>query len=206
MVPAGCVRVGMNCRVLTPERRGANSTANQAVPRRKHMDSQKTPPLPPSLLEGRFTGRTEFAELIRQALCVAALQGWREVIWCDPDFADWPLGERVVAQALNDWSKAGRKLTMLAINYEEVQRRHMRFVAWRRTCSHLVECRATVAIPVTDLPSALWGPGWVFERTDLPRCTGMAGSDAARRVALKERLNALLLKSSPAFPATTLGL
>jgi len=198
--------MGTNCRVLTPERRGANFTANQAEPRRKHMDSQKSSPLPPSLLEGRFTGRTEFATLIRQALRVAAAQGWREVIWCDPDFADWPLGERVVAQALNDWSKAGRKLTMLAINYDEVQRRHMRFVTWRRTWSHLVECRTTVATPVTDLPSALWGPGWMFERTDLPRCTGMAGFDVARRVGLRDRLNALLLKSSPAFPASTLGL
>ena len=170
------------------------------------MDSDKKSALIPVLLDGRFTGRTEFAELIRQALCVAALQGWREIIWCDPDFADWPLGERTVAQALHDWSKAGRKLTMLAKNYHEVQRRHMRFVTWRRTWSHLVECRATVPTPATDLPSALWGPVWAFERTDLQRCVGTAGSDVARRAALKERLNALLLKSAPAFAASTLGL
>ncbi|MDP3708794.1 MAG: hypothetical protein Q8R56_12045 [Polaromonas sp.] len=170
------------------------------------MNSQKTPALLPALLEGRFTGRTEFAELIRQALAVAAVQGWREIILCDPGFEDWPLGERAVAQALNDWAKAGRKLTILAKNYDEVQRRHMRFVAWRRTWSHLVECRANVSTPATDMPSALWGPGWTFERTDLQRCTGVAGTDVARRVALKQRLNALLLKSAPAFPSTTLGL
>jgi hypothetical protein len=170
------------------------------------MNSGTSPAPTPALLDGRFAGRTEFTELIRQVLRVAALQGWREIIWCDPDFADWPLGERAVAQALQDWSKAGRKLTVLAKNYHEVQQRHMRFVAWRRTCSHLVECRAVGANFVAELPSALWSPGWVLERTDIPRCLGTAGFDAGSRVALKERLNALLLKSAPSFPATTLGL
>ncbi|MDQ3058782.1 MAG: hypothetical protein M3R45_04575 [Pseudomonadota bacterium] len=160
----------------------------------------------PSLLEGRFTGRAEFADLIRLALATAAAQGWREIIVCDPDFEDWPLGERVVAQALNDWSKSGRTFTMLAANYEALVRRHARFVTWRRTWAHLVECRKSAATPAESLPSALWSPGWVLERQDLPRCIGMAGSEPARRVALRERVNEVLLKSSPAFAATTLGL
>ncbi|MFC5519342.1 hypothetical protein [Polaromonas jejuensis] len=170
------------------------------------MDSQDLPGVPPALLEGRFTGRAEFTDLIRQAFAVAAAQGWREIILCDPSFEDWPLGERVVAQALNDWSKTGRKLTMLARNYDEVQRKHARFVAWRRTWAHIVECRGSACTPVDDMPSALWGPGWVFERLDLQHCRGMAGSEAARRVALRERLNERLLKSAPAFAASTLGL
>jgi hypothetical protein len=170
------------------------------------MNAQSPPALPAALLEGPFGGRSEFTELIRQALGFAALKGWREIIWCDPDFADWPLGERAVAQALQDWSKAGRKLTLLAKNYDEVQRRHMRFVTWRRTWSHLVECRAMGASPAIDLPSAFWGPAWAFERADLQRCTGIASAAAVSRVALKARLNALLLKSVPAFPATILGL
>lgn len=170
------------------------------------MDFGTLPALPPALPDGRFTGRAEFSELIRRALFVAALQGWREIIWCDPDFADWPLGERTVAQSLHDWAQAGRRLTLLAQNYQEVQRQHMRFVTWRRTWSHLVECRAIATLPVAALPSALWSPGWVFERTDRPSCLVTAGYDAGSRVTLKERLNALLLKSTPSFPATTLGL
>lgn len=170
------------------------------------MDSQQITALPPALVEGRFTGRTEFTELIRQVFAVAAIQGWREIILCDPNFEDWPLGERVVAQALNDWSKTGRKFTMLASNYDEVLRKHTRFVIWRRTWAHIVECRASASTAAVDVPSALWGSGWVFERLDLQRCTGIAGSEVSRRVALRERLNERLLKSSPAFPATTLGL
>ena len=170
------------------------------------MDSD-TPPIPPRALpEGRFSGREDFTEMIRQAFATAAQQGWREIIVCDPDFEDWPLGERTVAQALNDWSKTGRTFTMLARNYGEVLRRHARFVTWRRTWAHIIECRANASAQADDLPSALLGPGWVFERLDLQRCIGMAGSEAARRVALRERLNEKLLKSSPAFPATTLGL
>ncbi|WP_411881223.1 hypothetical protein [Polaromonas sp. YR568] len=169
------------------------------------MDTE-TSPIPQALPEGRFTGLTEFTDMIRQAFAVAAQQGWREIIVCDPDFQDWPLGERVVVQALNDWSKTGRKFTMLARNYDEVLRKHARFVTWRRTWAHIVECRANASAAADETPSALLGPGWVFERLDLQRCTGVAGSEPARRVALRERLNERLLKSSPAFPATTLGL
>lgn len=170
------------------------------------MDTETSFTPPPALPEGRFSGRTDFTDMIRQAFAAAAQQGWREIIVCDPDFEDWPLGERAVAQALNDWSKTGRTFTMLAGNYDEVLRRHARFVTWRRTWAHIVECRAITSAPVDDMPSALLGPGWVFERLDLQRCMGMAGSEPARRVALRERIHERLLKSSPAFPATTLGL
>jgi hypothetical protein len=168
------------------------------------MDSKESPaPVSPSLLQGRFAGRSGFAELVRQAFAAAAAQGWRELIICDANFEDWPLGERVVAQSLNDWSASGRKLTMLAQDYGEVTRRHARFVTWRRTWSHIIECRGHAA---GDLPSVFWSPDWAFERLDLVHSTGVAGSEPGRRVALKERLTEQLLRSSPAFAASTLGL
>ena len=160
----------------------------------------------PSLPQGRFSGPTEFAEHIRLAFATAAAQGWREIIMADRSFEDWPLGERAVAQSLNDWSKSGRKLTMLAKNYDEVLRRHARFVTWRRTWAHIVECRGNASLSADDFPSALWSPVWACQRLDLERCTGMAGFEADRRVALRERLDECLRRSSPAFPATTLGI
>ncbi len=141
------------------------------------MDTETSSTPPQALPEGRFTGRTDFTEMIRQAFAVAAQQGWREIIVCDPDFEDWPLGERAVAQALNDWSKTGRTFTMLAGNYDEVLRRHARFVTWRRTWAHIVECRAIPSPRPVTCPAPCWAPGWVFERLDLQRCTGMAGSN-----------------------------
>lgn len=159
-----------------------------------------------ALPEGRFSGRTEFGDLIRRAFLAAATQGWREIIICDAGFEDWPLGERAVADALGDWSRTGRKLTMIARNYDAVTRKHPRFVTWRRTWSHIVECRGCALGASDKLPSAMWTPGWVFERVDLERSAGYSGHEASRRVALRECLNERLLKSVPAFPATTLGL
>ena len=154
----------------------------------------------------RFEGRVAFAELVRLGFAKANHQGWREIVICDNNFEDWPLGERSVAQSLNDWSKTGRKFTMLAKNYTEVTRRHARFVQWRRTWAHIVECRACPAAFVDDMPCAFWTPLWVFERLDLVRSTGIASSQTSQRVLLKEKINQLLAKSSLSFPAYTLGL
>lgn len=165
-----------------------------------------SPETPGALPQGRFSGPAEFAELVRIAFAAAAAQGWRDIIICDSTFEDWPLGERAVAQSLQDWSTSGRKLTMLARNYNEVMRRHARFVTWRRTWSHIVDCRSNATISADDMPSALFSSTWVFQRLDLTRCTGVSGHEAARRVSLKERLDECLRLSSPAFPATTLGI
>lgn len=170
------------------------------------MTPEESVAMPMFLLEGRFSGRTEFAELIRQALAVAAAQGWREIIFSDPDFEDWPLGDRTVAQSLHDWSRSGRKLTLLARNYDGVLRRHARFVAWRRAWSHIVECRSSAMASADTFPSALWSDGWVMERLDVTHCMGVAGSEVERRIALKERLKERISNASLAFPATVLGL
>lgn len=167
------------------------------------MTSEDAGILRGTLLQGRFSGPGEFAELIRQAFAAAAIQGWREIIVSDPDFSDWPLGERALIQNLSDWSKTGRKFTMLARNYDEIRRKHARFVSWRQSWAHIVECRSC---PADKLPSALLSGSWVFERIDVQRCAGVAGPEAVRRVALRERLNEGLLTSSPGFAATTLGL
>jgi hypothetical protein len=160
----------------------------------------------PALPAGRFSGRSEFTELVLGAFTAAAAQGWHEMIWCDDDFDDWPLGERAVIASLQGWARNGRKLTLLARHYDGIVRRHARFVSWRQIFSHLIDCRVSLSKPGDPLPSALWSPHWVFERLDLTHSAGMAGAEPVRRVALKERLGELLLHSSPAFPATTLGL
>ena len=161
---------------------------------------------PGALPQGRFGGPAEFAELVRVGFAAAAAHGWRDIIICDSTFEDWPLGERAVAQSLQDWSTSGRKLTMLAKNYNEVMRRHARFVSWRRTWAHLIDCRANASLSDDDMPSALWSSVWVFQKLDIARCTGVAGCEPARKVALKERLQECLKLSSPSFAATTLGL
>jgi hypothetical protein len=165
-------------------------------------DDSKVPGLP----SGRFEGREAFRQLVRDALATAAREGWREIVLSDASFADWPLGERAVAESLQAWSRTGRSMVLLAKNYDGVRRQHARFVQWRVTWSHIVSASACPAADPLELPSAIWSPGWVLERRDIERCNGYCGSEPERRLGLREALNEWMQKSTPSFASTTLGL
>lgn len=167
-----------------------------------HGDISGAAPLP----SGRFEGRATFQQLVRDALACAAREGWRELVLCDPDFSDWPLGERAVAEALQAWSAGGRRCTLLARRWDEVVRRHPRFVGWRVTWAHIIDARACRSADPLEFPSAIWSPGWVLQRLDVERSNGYSGAEPERRLLLRETLNEWLRKSSPSFPANTLGL
>jgi hypothetical protein len=158
------------------------------------------------LLQGPFQGPTEFAQLVRDALACAAREGWSEMVWSDANFEDWPLREKAVADSLQAWSRSGRKLVMLAQSYDSVLRYHARFVTWRNTWGHVVECRVCKTLDSSEFPSAIWSPTWVMRRLDPARGTGVAGYEVQRRVLLKEELNECYRQSAPGFPTTTLGL
>ncbi len=159
-----------------------------------------------SLPEGRFEGRVAFQQLVRDALRQAAAEGWREIVLCDPDFEDWPLGEREVIESLNAWAKTGRQWRMLSSQYDGLMRRHARFVTWRQTWSHIIECRSTRAVEASALPSCLLGPAWVLRRLDLAHCAGLSSADAGTRHIQREQLAELMHQSGPAFPSSVLGL
>jgi hypothetical protein len=170
------------------------------------MDDKPLAESADALPSGRFTGRKAFQQLVRDALACAAREGWREIILADATFEDWPLGERAVTQALQDWSASGRRCTLLARDYGDVVRMHARFVGWRRTWAHIIEARACHSADPLELPSAIWSPGWVMQRLDVERCAGVSGNEPERRVAMQENLREWLARSSPSFPAHTLGL
>ncbi len=159
-------------------------------------------PLP----SGRFEGRLALMELIRAALVCAAREGWREIILSDANFEDWPLGERAVVESLQSWSKTGRHITLLATSYDTVLRTQPRFVTWRKTWSHIIECRQCRNDDPLDFPSAIYSRSWVMQRLSRPLSAGVSGPEADRRVRLRELLDAKLRVSSPGFPASTLGL
>lgn len=157
-------------------------------------------------LTGAFSGPTEFAQMVRAALARAASEGWQTMVWSDPTFEDWPLGERVVTESLQAWAHSGRHLVMLAHRYDALIRYKPRFVSWRKTWDHLIECRLCKNLDASEVPSALWSPHWAMRRLDLVRSTGVADLEPARRVLLKEELDECRRQSSPGFSATTLGL
>ncbi|MEO8120290.1 MAG: hypothetical protein ABI606_13360 [Rhodoferax sp.] len=158
------------------------------------------------LASGRFSGREAFEQLVRAALDRAASDGWQEIILSDASFEDWPLHERSVLESLHAWSRTGRRVTMLATRYDEVMRKHARFVSWRKTWGHIIDCRVCrVATPI-DFPSAIWSRTWFMHRLDPQRSIGVCGYDPERGVQLKELLDEKVRNSTPGFPASTLGL
>ncbi|MNX18657.1 hypothetical protein D3C86_485560 [compost metagenome] len=161
----------------------------------------------PVLSEGRFDGREVFADLVRGALSAAAHQGWNEIVFSDPDFADWPLGERASIEALQAWSASGRRLLLLAGRFDLIERGHARFVTWRRTWDHIVECRAAGRSGTAEeVPSAFWTPTWCLHRIDPERSRGVCSSEPRARRDLRESLDERWRQGRPAFPASTLGL
>lgn len=171
------------------------------------MPSESFAASAPALPEGRFDGPEAFAGVVRAALSSAARQGWRELVFSDPDFADWPLGERASIEALQAWSATGRRLMLLAQRFDAVERSHARFVAWRRMWDHIIECRAVRAeAGSTAVPSAIWTPGWFAHRTDPERSRGLCGFDPRARRELRETIDESWRVGVAAFPASTLGL
>jgi hypothetical protein len=158
------------------------------------------------LLTGRMEGREVFTDLVRQALALAAQEGWSQLVLSDTDFSDWPLGERAVIESLQAWARQGREIRFLARDFRPLRLAHPRLVAWRTTWSHCVQAHVFPSASGSELPSAIWSPGWMLERLDPVRCTLVASTDARRRTALRERLDACWHKGSPSFAATTLGL
>ena len=159
-----------------------------------------------TLPSGQFSGREAFAQRVRDALAAAAREGWRELILSDATFEDWPLHERAVVESLHSWAKTGRRLTLLATTYDEVIRKHARFVAWRKMWGHLLDCRVCSAAAPMDFPSALWSPDWFLQRLDPLRSTGVCGAERERCVQLREQLGERIRNSSPGFPASVAGL
>lgn len=161
----------------------------------------------PALPSGRFSGRDAFMQLVRDGFAAAARDGWSEIVLSDANFHDWPLGEVAVIESLQQWARTGRRFTMLACTFDDVIRRHARFVRWRGTWDHIISCRRSPAADPLDIPSAFWSPSWVLHRIDPVRCVGVSGDEPERRLAMRELLNEWLRgKSSPGFPSTTLGL
>lgn len=160
----------------------------------------------PVKLDGRFEGLSAFQQLIRDALVQAGTEGWPELILADATFEDWPLREKVVVDALQAWSRTGRRFTLLATRFDGVLRNQPRFVAWRKTWSHIIECRQCRNDDPLEFPSVLWSPVWAMRRLDLAHSNVMAGAEPRRRVQLRELIDERLRISTPGFPASTLGL
>jgi len=160
----------------------------------------------PALPAGGFDGRQAFHAHLGAALAAAARLQWREIVFCDPDFLDWPLGERATVDALQAWAAGGRQLLLLAQRFDVFDREHARFVQWRRMWSHIVEARACNGPGLPQVPSGIWTPAWFLHRIDIEHGRGVCGTAPEDRRAMRERIDECLRHARAVFPASTLGL
>jgi hypothetical protein len=191
---------------------GVDWVAPDGVPGRvlKAQDAVKTSP-------ERFDGPAAFKAALYRSVRLAAESGWAEMVWIDPDFAGWPLGEREFVEALNAWAAPQRKLVLVARDYRHLIREHARFVEWRKAWSHLIEAwDVDASVSVQQFPSVLLGTArapsaeherhWVMQRIDRERMRGVALFDTSRHKALHELHEELITRSKVGFPAFSLGL
>lgn len=154
-----------------------------------------------------ITSRSEFHAAIRSAFAEAAAAGCRELWLCDTDYADWPLGERAVIASLTEWAASHRRLTLLANHFDEVVRRHARWVEWRKSWAHLVHCRTNTELERDKMPTLLLAPGLVSVRLiDPVHHRGVVSKEAADGLRCRDIVDAVLQRSAEAFSATTTGL
>lgn len=161
-----------------------------------------------SEIESRLiTSRSGFHEAMRDGFAVAARLGCRELWLCDADFADWPLGERSVIEQLTQWATSQRRLTLLASHFDDVARRHSRWVGWRREWAHVVHCRTNTELERSQFPCVMLAPGAFAVSLSSPvQHRGRVSEVPADLLRLKEAIDAVLQRSAESFPATTTGL
>jgi len=154
-----------------------------------------------------IASRADFVGAVRNAIALAEQGGARELVFVDRDFADWPLNEPAVIGSLSRWVDSSRLLVVLAHTFDELARRQLRFVEWRRQWAHVVQCRNDPELEAEQLPTLLLVPGHVCVRIlDRVRYRGTVSNRPVDLTESREAVDALLQRSVEAFPVTTLGL
>lgn len=162
--------------------------------------------------EQTFAGRAEFQRLVVETLAWAAEQGCRELRAWDASFVDWPLSEAAVLAALTSWARTGRQMHLLALQYDDIVRRHPRFVRWRRDYAHCVTARAVEpelrleAAPESLLLAVGAESTVVLRLFDRHLWRGELSLEPAERQRALEWFDAVTQRSSDSFAPTTLGL
>jgi hypothetical protein len=159
--------------------------------------------LPPTI-----GSRRDFIAALQGSVRSAVAKGARRMLWADRDLAEWPLDDPALLEAMTQWLRMPRRhLVLVAHDFDGVSRRCPRFVAWYRMWSHGVSAFSPAPSDAGDLPCLLLveGMGAVL-LVDKEHWRGRISLDSREVNQFRDSIDALLQRSDPAFPATTLGL
>jgi hypothetical protein len=162
----------------------------------------------PEIPEGPITSRAEFQQAVRAFIAQAEAGKVRQMWWISPDFADWPLDEPIVIDALTHWARLpGAHLTWIGHDFERVRRTMPRLTRWRQNFSHVLKCWSPGEVHGSDLPTLLVADHQAAVRVlDLERVRGWVRCEGAEVQRAREEIDVILQRSNEAFPAVTLGL
>ena len=149
-----------------------------------------------------------FASALQWGFARAIDRGARRIVAVDADFAAWPLDDPALLERLGAWlRRPQRELVLLAATFDEMPRRHPRFVAWRQPRAHAIPGWQAPDDLDVPLPTLLLDDGPLLVRLiDPARWRGRASLDARAAKLQRDEIDALLQRSEPAFPANQLGL
>lgn len=149
-----------------------------------------------------------FRAAVLATVDAALARSSRSLLFVDADFSAWPLDDPALLDALAGWLRQpGRRLTLLGRRFERIDREHPRFTQWRPAWSHAVDARCPDEVSTDGLETLLLDDGptvLTLWQSDPPR--GRASRDAALAAAARDRIDAPLQRSTPAWPVRPLGL
>jgi hypothetical protein len=167
------------------------------------MNEPTDRPAPPAI-----ESRSGFTAALHWGFGEAMARSARRIVCVDRDFTNWPLGDAALLEALTGWiRRPQRQLVLLGGRFDEVPRRHPRFVAWRRAWGHAVPAWTPPEDLAAELPTLLFDDGPVLVRLfDAVHWRGRAEFDDGAARLYRDEVDAVLQRSEPAFPVTDLGL
>jgi hypothetical protein len=132
----------------------------------------------------------------------------RRIVCVDPSFNDWPLDDAALLTRLTAWLRTPRrKLVLLAPQFDDLPRRHARFAAWRVDWVHAIEAWSPPEQDRIEMPTVLVDDDSTsVELIDSVHWRGHVDIDSRTARLWRERIDALLQRSEPAFPVNRLGL
>ena len=156
---------------------------------------------------GSFQGEVGMAKALERCIVYACEQGSRTLCFCDVGFAQWPLSNDRVIDAMTGWARSvsnQRRLTVMAATYGLIEREHNVWMRWRRTWGHRVQCLVVASEFDANLPCVFWSDGLMLSVQNRDTCVGGVSQDRKDLVAMRLRLDELVRCCAEGFPATTL--
>jgi hypothetical protein len=173
-------------------------------------DDTPTAPEAPAAGDGAplIDSRASFVQALHWGFEAALAGQARQIVCIDPDFAHWPLDDAALHSALARWLRLPlRRLVLVAASYDEVPRRHPRFMAWRRDWAHAISPLAAPEELAASLSTLLLDDGAIsVQLFDDKHWRGRAQRDARSAHLLRLEADALMQRCSPALAINVLGL